>query len=208
MLTSRIEEVVESHVIQVKETAAAPDDDDEDDDEYFSHDIFEVFAAEKKKCLGKAAKLSAPPPSTTAPTADSSTNHSCPNVQFRYQSDVEDQQLISELEEYLMQGKLALTTPAHILTASPTIQKNITEKIKVRRVEIHEYEVAPAAVLQTQVVRCTTVQDDDADHFRFCPPIIHSPAFCLPLQEVDVLVNNSTHVPAILDTSSQINVIR
>jgi hypothetical protein len=78
---------------------------------------------------------------------------------------MEDQQLILELEEYLMQGKLALTTPTYILAASPTIQKNITEKIKVQHMEIHEYEVAPATVPQTQVTCHTIVQDDDANHF-------------------------------------------
>ena len=34
------------------------------------------------------------------------------------------------------------------------------------------------------------------------------PTFCLLLQEIDVLVNGSTKIPAILDTGSQINVIR
>jgi len=34
------------------------------------------------------------------------------------------------------------------------------------------------------------------------------PAFCLPLQEIDILVNSSVKIPAILDTGSQINVIR
>jgi len=34
------------------------------------------------------------------------------------------------------------------------------------------------------------------------------PTFCLPLQEIDVLVNGSVKIPAILDTGSQINVIR
>jgi len=34
------------------------------------------------------------------------------------------------------------------------------------------------------------------------------PAFCLPLQEIDVLVNGSVKIPAILDTGSQINIIR
>jgi len=44
-----------------------------------------------------------------------------------------------------MQGKLALITPAHIFAASPIICKNITEKLKLRRMETHKYEVAPGA---------------------------------------------------------------
>ena len=49
-----------------------------------------------------------------------------------------------------MQGKLTLTTPAHIFAASPIIRKNITKKLKLQRVETHEYEVAPSADLQLQ----------------------------------------------------------
>jgi hypothetical protein len=40
------------------------------------------------------------------------------------------------------------------------------------------------------------------------PTSIQPPAFCLPLQELDILVNGSIKVPAILDTSSQIVVIQ
>jgi hypothetical protein len=40
------------------------------------------------------------------------------------------------------------------------------------------------------------------------PTSIQPPAFCLPLQELDVLINGSIKVPAILDTSLQIIVIQ
>ena len=51
-----------------------------------------------------------------------------------------------------------------------------------------------------------TVHEDFSDN----PPPTNSqpPAFCLSLQELDVLVNSSIQVSAILDTSSQIVVIR
>jgi hypothetical protein len=62
--TSRIEEVLETHVLQIKE--AAPSDDDEG---IFSHDIFQVFAAEKKGDKPKAPELSAPPLTIQAPVA-------------------------------------------------------------------------------------------------------------------------------------------
>ena len=142
--TSHIKEVVESHILQVKE-ATTPD---EEQDQDFSHNIFKVFATEKKKRRDKAsiaAELSAPPPMTPAPAVTSST--SWPNVQYRYQCDMEDQQLVSELEEYFMQGKLSLTTPAHILAASLPICKSITEKLKVRCVETNKYKIVPAAGL-------------------------------------------------------------
>jgi hypothetical protein len=52
-------------------------------------------------------------------------------LQYQYHSNAEDAQLVSKLEEYLMQGRLSLTTPAHIFAASPIIHKNIVEKLKV-----------------------------------------------------------------------------
>ena len=79
--TSCIEEVIESHMLQVKE-ADTPQEEEE-----FSHDIFEVFAAEKKKRRDKASKvpkLATPPLTTPAPAA--SANISRPNSQYRYQT--------------------------------------------------------------------------------------------------------------------------
>ena len=172
---SRIEEVIESHILQVRE-ATAPDDDEEE----FSHDIFEVFAAEKKKRENKSSKaleLSVPPPSTQASASGSGNIR--PNMQYRYQSNAEDQQLVSKLEDYLLQGKLSLTTPAHVFAASPTICKNIVDKLKVRRMETNKYEVVPAQrppMTIHEVTNTATI-------------IEQPPDFCLPLQELDVLVN-------------------
>ena len=133
--TSQIEEVVKSHVLQVRNSITM------DKDEEFSHDIFKVFATEKKQAdkVSKAPELSAPPPPTQAPSTSSGSTW--PNTQYRYQSNVEDHQLTMELEEYLMKGKLSLTMPAHVLAASPAIRKNLAEKLKVRCVETNEYKV-------------------------------------------------------------------
>ena len=60
--TSRIEEVMESHILQVKGTISSEEDEVQEE---FSHNIFEVFATEKKKREGKPSKapeLSAPSP--------------------------------------------------------------------------------------------------------------------------------------------------
>jgi hypothetical protein len=131
--TSQIEEVIELHILQVKE-ATSPDE------EEFSHDIFEVFATKKKHGnKAKAPKLSAPPLATSAPA--SAANLSRANMQYKYHCDAEDQRLVSELEEYLLQGKLSLTMPTHILMASLPIHKSIADKLKVRRMETNEYEV-------------------------------------------------------------------
>lgn len=54
-------------------------------------------------------------------------------------------------------------------------------------------------------VRCTTVHEELCDHQL--PTIAQPSAFCLPLQEINILVNGSLKVPAILDTGSQITVI-
>ena len=210
--SARIKEVIESHILQVREAPTL-------DEEEFLQDIFEVFAAEKKKCLDKAPELSALPPKTPAPaptpaaqisTHAPTTNlsDSRANAQYRYQSNAEDQQLVSQLEDYLMQGKLSLTTPAHVLAASHAVRKNIAKKLKVRRVETNEYEEVPAKDSQLLQLHpcCATVHDDLSDDLLpsdNCPP-----DYCLPLLELDVLINNSTKVPAILDTGLQIVVIR
>jgi len=221
---------MESHILQITEAASL----DEDEDQEFSHDIFEVFATEKKKCgerASKAPELLAPPPATPAlqpatpapqlatpaprpatpvpppaTSAPAASLHSpCPNSQYRFQSSAKDQRLVVELEEYLMQGKLSLTTPAHIFAASPPICKNIAKKLKVRKVETNEYEVVLA---EDSTTRRTTVCEDTSDILKHHPSTIAlRPTFCLPLQEVDVLINCSAKVPAILDTGSQITVI-
>jgi hypothetical protein len=113
-----------------------------------------------------------------------------------------------------MQGRLSLTTPAHVFAASPVIRKNVVEKLKVRQVETNEYEVVPAKLSQAlaaslQAMPCTTIHNDTFDNLPHQPVAIAQPStFCLLLQEIDVLVNTAVKVPAILNTSSQIVVIR
>ena len=67
--TSCIEEVIESHMLQVKE-ADTPQEEEE-----FSHDISEVFAAKKKRGdkATKVPKLATPPPTTPAPAASATS---------------------------------------------------------------------------------------------------------------------------------------
>ena len=133
--TSWIEEVIESHILQVWE-AVTPNEEEEE----FSHDIFKVFATEKKRSnKAKAPELSAPPPVTPAQPPVPS-NASRPNTQYRYQCDAKDQLLVSELEDYFMQGKLSLTMPTHILAASPTVCKSVSEKLKVCHMKTNEYK--------------------------------------------------------------------
>ena len=93
--TSQIEEGIESHILQVRESATPNDEEEE-----FLHNIFEVFATKKKRSdKAKAPKLLVPPP---APPAASLAAR--PNSQYQYQCDAKDQHLVLELEDYLMQG--------------------------------------------------------------------------------------------------------
>ena len=168
--TSQIEEVIESHILQVRE-ATYPNE------EEFLHDIFKVFATKKKRGnKAKAPELSAPPPATSAPT--SAANPSRSNAQYWYHCDAKDQQLVLELEEYLLQGKLSLTTPAHVLAASLPICKSIADKLKVHHVETNEYEVIHASDSQPPSRR-VTVHNDPSDDPP--PASIQPSAFCLPL---------------------------
>jgi len=187
---SRIEEIVKTHVLKVREVSDA----EEGEETATPHDIFEVFAAEKKRCDSRLSKV----PELTAPHKDryQAANVGSAHTQFKYQLNAKDQLLVSKLEDYLMQGKLSLTTPAHIFAASPIIRKDIVEKLRLRRVENSEQEVIQNSndnKAQTQLHALTPE---------------HPPAFCLPLQELNVTVNNDIKVTVILDTSSQIMVIQ
>ena len=208
--TSQIEEVVESHIIQVADTIVPA----EDEGQEFSHDIFEVFAAKKTK-PSKASELSAPlPPAQVIPppinASATSPGTLQPNLQYCYQCNAEDFRLVTELEDFLLQGKLSLTTPAHVLAASSAIHKDMFDRLKVQRMETNEYEAVFAGDRQPSVALVpvshrTIVHDDTADHSFINN---QSPDFCLPLQELDVLINGSIKAAAILDTGSQIVVIR
>ena len=85
------------------------------------------------------------------------------------------------------------------------MQKEVVEKLKHRQVENEEQEVikptlvSPEASWETGNIRVQTqLHSITTDHH---------PAFCLPLQELEVTVNEDIKVTAILDTGSQIIVI-
>ena len=130
--SARIEEVVESHLLQIAaatEVEVEPVSDSGED----LGDIFNVFTAEhQKKCKDRVTKLpelASPIPHTPSssslpiPDAPSRTPTTAkPSPQYRYHSDAEDQHLVSELQSLLLEGKLSLTTPAHVFAASPSIR--------------------------------------------------------------------------------------
>jgi hypothetical protein len=84
-------------------------------------------------------------PASTAPVPV--TTHP---AQRQHQSTAEDQQLVrvSELQSQLTEGNLPLTTPAHILAASPAIRKDLVDELQVHQVEATGFdEVASVQVL-------------------------------------------------------------
>src|SRR6266850_8264364 len=186
---SHIEEIVETHVLEVREVSDAEEKEETDT----PHDIFEVFAAEKRRCDSRPSKV----PELTAPQEEryQAADMGSARTQFKYQSNAKDQLLVSELEDYLMQGKLSLTTPAHVFTASPIIHKNVVEKLRLQWVENGEWEV-------TQGTNNNKVQTQLHVLAPECPPV-----FCLPLQELNVTVNDDIKVSTILDTGPQIIII-
>ena len=75
--------------------------------------------------------------------------------------------------------------------------------------ETNEYKVVSAEERQAPALPHPTIQEDTS--YKVVPQSLtsdQSPAFCLLLQEIDVLVNCGLKVPAILNTSSQINIIQ
>ena len=218
MPSARIEEVTESHILQI---ISGEDDSDSD-----GEDLFQVFAAERRKRESRRSKLpeleplpastdslpcassevstppAAIPPAPSAPIATATTPSATPihtqiAPQYRYQSTAEDQRLVSELESWLLEGKLTQTTPAHILAASPTIRKTLVERLRVRRVGTSSYEeAADFAPTDDPIGRNMPLTD------------LREPAYSLPLREIDILLGNKVVEAGVIDPGSQIIVIR
>jgi len=122
-----------------------------------------------------------------------------PAPQYRYQSNAEDQRLIDELVSSLWQGNLAQVTPAHLYAASPAVRKEISEHLRVRRVEVTSYGEAPNSA------PFTAESPPSAEpHLTHYP----EPEYSLPLQEIDINLGEGISEPGLLDPSSQIVVIR
>ena len=226
------ESVKQAHIVEVQDI-----EEDEED-----LDLFEVYAAERRKRNAKASQLpelarpeeiegssNAPvlsretpmnPPlretlpiamdktsqeatTTDAPAlaADTPPDHvshpstSLPVPQYRYQSNAEDSKLTAELYQWLLEGKLSLVTPAHVLAACPTIRKELIERLRTRRVDVASFEEIPSPVNTTP----HSVLELSAPRIA---------KYSLPLREVDILINDLVPETGILDQGSQIVVIR
>ena len=187
----------EVHMAQITGTADSntPKGDHQEDLDSEAYDLFEVLAterAERRKRDSKPQKShitsssSPPAPTSSAPTPPQPpTNSAQPPPQYRYQSNAEDQTLTTQLFNLLLEGKLAQTTPAHILAASAPIRKDLADKLRTRRVETGAFE-----------------------QFLTQSTPVPEPEYSIPLQEIDVLVGGHTTEAGVIDPGSQIVAIR
>ena len=83
------------------------------------------------------ARAPTPKPPEPVSTTTKCAGSNRPNPQYRYQAaaSVEDQQLTDQLREWLMDGKLSLTIPAHIFAASPSFQKDLVDRLRTHRID-------------------------------------------------------------------------
>ncbi|KAI9429881.1 hypothetical protein H4582DRAFT_2088124 [Lactarius indigo] len=137
--------------------------------------------------------MPAPAPVTTPSPSSSTSPRAAP--QYHYQSNAEDQRLTTELYQWLLDGKLSLVTPAHVLAASPFIRKELIERLRTRRVDAANFEepassssIPPSTVLELSTPRTAE--------------------YSLPLHEIDILINGIVSEAGVLDQGSQIVVIR
>ena len=85
-----------------------------------------------------------------------------------------------------------LTTPPHILAASPTIRKELSKKIQPQQVE-------------TKSVKEVSTSDTPISVMEVAAQWV--PEYSLPLHEVDIRINSTVLEAGILDQSSQIVLI-
>jgi hypothetical protein len=119
-------------------------------------------------------------------------NH--PTPQYQYQASVKDQQLTTQLMDWLLGGKLTQMIPAHILAASPSIRKELVDKLHTRHVDV------------TTPAETSSAAPPTATAMALILP--RQPKYSLPLREIDVLVNGLVTDAGVLDNGSQIVVIR
>jgi len=194
--------IQQAHIIEVTSTNGENEDENMQDD---SLDFFRVYTTEKKKRDAKASKLpklthAKKPnmPATASQNTPTTTSTSTPTTasrmtpQYKYQSNAKDQQLLAKLYKWLLDGKLSLVTPAHILAASPGIRKELVKWLCTHQVDaacLKETfnDTSPATVLELAALRTAK--------------------YSLPLHKIDILVNSAISEAGVLDQGSQIVVI-
>ena len=134
-------------------------------------------------------------PTTATCTNDTPSSAPRAALQYCYQSNAEDQQLTSELYRWLLDGKLSIVTPAHILAACPAIRKELVECLRTRRVDTAAFEQS----LPSESTPPLSILELSTPHVA---------KYSLPLREIDVLINNTVPKAGVLNQGSQIVVIQ
>jgi gag-polyprotein putative aspartyl protease len=193
--------------VEVIEPVVSEESESDSEDDF--EDIFEVFSTKKKKSEFKASKLPELAPITTIPAVEPSgatraapastlaSSSPRPPPQYRYQVSAEDQQLTAQLFQWFLEGKIAQATPAHILASSPAIRKELSEKLRNRRVETASFAEAPEP---------TSPTPPPSSVLKLATP--RTPAYSLPLREIDVQVSGLVTEAGVIDSGAQIVVIR
>jgi len=208
--TTPVESTTDSTPCDANNSKEGDNEDDNDnnstdygdlDDELYN--LHKVLVTEEKKCKYKPQKPQDPTPANTTPAprtanATSSTSipphqppaNACAALQYRYQSNAEDQKLIDQLFHLLLKGKVSQATLAQILAASPLIHKDLVERLCTRRIEAGAFErVSTPTPSPLRPVKLTSFME---------------PEYTVPLQEIDVLVNGHMMEAAVIDPGSQI----
>ena len=127
-----------------------------------------------------------PPQPPTSATTNAPHNTTHPIPQFHYQSNVEDQKLTGQLLNWLLEGKLTQTTPAHILAASTPICKDLARWLCTCHIETTTFEQATPASSTMQL----------------------EPEYTLPLCEINILVRDCNTEAGVIVPVLQIIAIR
>ncbi len=180
-----------AEITDTADSADPPSSNSTDDAASELYNLHEVLATEQRKHDARLPKPQNPPPSQPAPPITTSApipstqpaaNTTRPAPQYRYQSNAKDQQLTTQLFNWLLEGKLTNATLAHILAASAPIRKDLSEQLRTRHVEAGAFE------------QFTTSHPE--------------PDYSLPLWEVDILVGSHSMEAGVIDPGSQIIAIR
>jgi hypothetical protein len=136
---------------------------------------------------GKAAQQSQGSQSSTQtqqPPESSQAGDSQPR--FQRKSPAEDDELITRLMEMILKGQLKEITPAHIFAASPAIRIRLVDYLKTHKVQVAHFELA--------------------NHGPSSQPVSSSTS--LRLREMEVSFGGRLRERAVLDSGSQIIVVR
>jgi hypothetical protein len=105
---------------------------------------------------------------------------------FHYKSKAEDSKLAEEMIKSILNQKLTDITPAHIFAISPSVRSYIINHLRNQKVEVHHLE----EVLNNNKQDMVVAEDS------------------IKLREIDVIINDTVKIRAVVDSGSQIVTLR